>query len=129
MDVITWLRKVLNEPIPAGGTEADTFFTNAELTAMLEAHGGNKYFAAAEGWTMKAAAIQTEGLQAYTVGNEHYTYADKDKQYRQAMELSQFYRKQGRGTFGAFAVEDETPAAYSELMGGKYNAEVKLPKP
>lgn len=49
------LRNLLGEPIPASGTEADTLFTTAALTELLEDNNNNLDRAAYEGWRIKAA--------------------------------------------------------------------------
>lgn len=52
------LRAYLGERIPAGGDEADTLFTENEITDLRLYFSGpdaNMYLAAAEGWSRKAA--------------------------------------------------------------------------
>lgn len=53
------LRRLLDERIPAGGTEADTRFTDTELDEILT-DAPNVHAAAAEGWRRKAAMIARE---------------------------------------------------------------------
>lgn len=48
------LRLYLGESIPEGGTAADTFFTDAQVTDLL-AGSESVFAAAAEGWRIKAA--------------------------------------------------------------------------
>lgn len=49
------LRVLLGEKIPEGGSDADTYFTDAEIGNILGDAGGNLRRAAYEGWQMKAA--------------------------------------------------------------------------
>lgn len=49
------LRMYLGERVPSGGTEADTLFTDAELTYLLEQTNQSMNRAAAHGWAIKAA--------------------------------------------------------------------------
>lgn len=50
------LRIYLGEPIPAGGSDADTLFTDDDITAFLE-EGGGVEAGAAIGWRAKAANL------------------------------------------------------------------------
>ena len=49
------LRLLLGEPIPAGGSDADTYFTDIQITDLLLQGGNVVNRAAYEGWRMKAA--------------------------------------------------------------------------
>lgn len=49
------LRVLLGEKIPEGGSDADTYFTDAEIVSILADNQGNTRRAAYEGWQMKAA--------------------------------------------------------------------------
>lgn len=49
------LRTYLGEQIPEGGSDADTQFTAAEVTALLARNNNDPVAAAVEGWTTKAA--------------------------------------------------------------------------
>lgn len=53
------LRRLLDERIPPGGSDADTRFPDAELDEIL-AEAANLYLAAAEGWRRKAAMVARE---------------------------------------------------------------------
>ena len=61
------LRDLLGEPIPDGGTESDTLFTDERLNDFLQIAGGDLERAAFEGWRAKAA--QLAGLVDVTDGN------------------------------------------------------------
>lgn len=68
------LRAYLGERIPAGGSDADTFFTDAEISNLLEDTGGLVRRAAAEGWQMKAAYYAD--LVSVTEGNASRAASD-----------------------------------------------------
>lgn len=67
----TRLRKLLDEKIPAGGTETDTRFTDDDLDELL-LEASTVFAAAAVGWTMKAGMYQAEmdGVEEYRLGQE-----------------------------------------------------------
>lgn len=76
------LRRLIDEVIPPGGTEADTRFTDAELDEILEEA---QYIeeAAAEAWERKATRAMSErgGLEASEVGDERLRFVSL-KDYR-----------------------------------------------
>lgn len=49
------LREYLGEEIPEGGSDSDTMFSHAAVTALLARNTGDLQRAAAEGWSIKAA--------------------------------------------------------------------------
>jgi hypothetical protein len=65
-DEVLRLRRLLGETIPSGGTEADTLFTDAELTQLID-DNPDMDRAAYEGWREKAASLS--GLVDTTEGN------------------------------------------------------------
>ncbi len=86
MDAAARLRAYLGEPIPPGGTDADTLFTNAEITDMLVTGNGQTtnpqralWYAAAEGWERKAGMFaemvdnQTGGTNR--LNSQHFDHA------------------------------------------------------
>lgn len=68
------LRALLGERIPSGGSDADTFFSNTEISNLLEDTGGLVRRAAAEGWNMKAAYYAD--LVSVTEGNASRAASD-----------------------------------------------------
>jgi len=76
------LRRLIDEVIPPGGTEADTRFTDAELDEILEEV---QYIeeAAAEAWERKAARAMSErgGLEESRAGDEVHRFVSL-KDYR-----------------------------------------------
>lgn len=80
-ELIEQLRTWIGERIPEGGTEADTRFTDAEISAILERHDYLES-AAAEGWRLKASLVIEEGDGAIekTIGDEKLKFlSPKDK--------------------------------------------------
>lgn len=65
------LRKLVDERVPAGGTEADTRLTDDDLDEILTESAG-LFAAAAMGWTMKAGMLQSEmgDVERLTLGQE-----------------------------------------------------------
>lgn len=49
------VRRRLGERIPAGGTDADTMFSDAEIADLISEADGDIEAAVAEGWKVKAA--------------------------------------------------------------------------
>lgn len=50
-------RQLIGEVIPPGGTEADTLFTNEQVSQILFDSGDNMNRAVYEGWRIKAAHL------------------------------------------------------------------------
>lgn len=68
------LRGLLGEDIPAGGTEADTLFTDLEISDLILEHPTNMDRAAYEGWRIKAARLSN--LVDTTEGNSQRKFSD-----------------------------------------------------
>lgn len=71
------LRRRIGETIPADGTEADTMFTDAQLTDMLDSVGGNLDQASYVGWQEKAA--EYANLVTVAEGNSSRQMSDLHK--------------------------------------------------
>lgn len=67
------LRDLLGEPIPPGGTEADTLFTEEKITDLLLQANGDLDRAAFEGWRAKAASLSN--LVDTTEGNSQRKFS------------------------------------------------------
>lgn len=70
------LRMLLGEKIPEGGSDADTYFKDAELGNILDDASGNIRRAAYVGWQMKAAyyadlVTMTEGNALRQMSDMH----------------------------------------------------------
>lgn len=67
------LRDLLGEPIPVGGTEADTLFTDEKIADLVLASEGDLDRAAYEGWRVKAALLSN--LVDTTEGNSQKKFS------------------------------------------------------
>ncbi len=90
------MRKLLDERIPEGGSDADTRFSDAELNELLDANP-NEYLAAAEGWMLKAGFLQSEraGLEKCKAGDESYDYVRLKDAYEHAINMANYYQRKG----------------------------------
>jgi hypothetical protein len=95
----TRLRKLLNEQIPAGGSDADTRFLDADLDTLLT-EAVNIYGAAAAGWTMKAGMLQAQ-VESYSVGQEDYDLTSLKDQVDHALRMAEQYAKMASVGFGS----------------------------
>lgn len=87
------LRKLLNEQILAGKTDADTNFLDTELDTLLT-EAANIYGAAATGWTIKAGLLQAQ-IESYGVGQEKYDLTSLRDQQAHALAMAQQYAGMG----------------------------------
>lgn len=97
----TRLRKLLNETIPNGGTEADTQFTDAELDELLQ-ESDSINSAAAAGWMEKAGTLQGD-IESYSVGTEKYDLTSLKDRLNHAFAMAEQYSdmaaKESNGSF------------------------------
>ena len=91
----TRLRKLLNEKIPANGTEADTNFLDSELDQLLT-EATSIYGAAAAGWAEKAALLQGQ-IESYSVGQEKYDLTSLKDQLDHALKMAEQYKNMSKG--------------------------------
>jgi hypothetical protein len=83
------LRKLLNEVIPVGGTEADTKFLDAEIDLLLtEADSLNE--AASVGWMEKAGLLQGD-IESYSSGTEKYDLTSLKDRLSHALAMAKQY--------------------------------------
>jgi hypothetical protein len=80
------LRALLGERIPEGGSDLDTYFSDAEIQSILDDTDGNIRRAAYEGWQLKAAyyadlVTVTEGNALRQMSDLHKHALDMVKQY------------------------------------------------
>ena len=101
---LTYLRLLIDERIPAGGTEADTSFTDAELVAIASNCNDDINLTASEVWRIKAGMVKTR-IASYSLGEESVTYAGLQELYDHAVLMSAEYKKKGSPT----AVFSQTP--------------------
>lgn len=110
-EIITELRELLDEEIPAGGSEADTAFLDSRLITILDA-APNLHAAAAEGWRRKAAKIQKHigSLSSYKTGDEQYEYVNLTTALNAAMSMVKMYDDMGnRPLAGGYMLRVEPP--------------------
>jgi len=96
-DLRTELRELLDEVVPAGGTESDTRFTDTQLDRLLS-RAKNVYAAASEGWTLKAAMLPRELGQVASrrLGQESVDRVNLQTAVRSALSLADMYRELAR---------------------------------
>lgn len=104
------LRALLDEVIPAGGTESDTHFSDAQLNVILE-RSRNIYAAASEGWMRKAAMFQKEAgeIQSYSIGQESYTFAKATEMMEYALKMADVYGKMAAKSMGSAILRFKPP--------------------
>jgi hypothetical protein len=71
------LRGLLGDTKPAGGSDADLFFTDDDVNNLIQESGGNMNRAAYEGWRLKAANYAE--LITITEGNAMRQMSDLHK--------------------------------------------------
>jgi hypothetical protein len=93
-ELIAQARKLSGEVIPQGGTEADTRFTNAEVTAYITA-AVNLSGAVADLWEAKAGFFQAEigSYKAVGAGNEQVTWYTPKEQMDICLKMAESYRE------------------------------------
>jgi len=93
------LRKLLNEIIPEGKSDADTRFTDSELDELL-AESTNIYAAASTGWTMKAGLLQGQ-IESYSAGQEKYDMTSLKDQLSHSLSMAEQYARMAEKVPGA----------------------------
>ncbi|GAA0390489.1 hypothetical protein [Paenibacillus motobuensis] len=83
------LRKLLNEVIPADGTEADTRFLDAEIDLLLT-EADSLHGAASVGWMEKAGLLQGD-IESYSAGTEKYDLTSLKDRLSHALAMAKQY--------------------------------------
>lgn len=96
------LRQHLGERIPLGGTDADTFFSDTEITQLLTDADSNVLAAAAQGWLMKAS--EYAGLVSTSEGGSRVDLSDLHKH---AVEMAKHYESISGGVAGSRGVKSK----------------------
>lgn len=102
LQTVPSLRLLINERIPAFGTEADTKFTDDELALVLERMGMSLYAAAAEAWYVKAGMYE---LLIDT--DESGSNRSLDQVFRHAVSMGDRYARAFKTEGDAIAVAIE----------------------
>ncbi|MEX0975042.1 MAG: hypothetical protein WD024_06840 [Bacillota bacterium] len=110
----TKLRRLLAESIPAGGTDGDTRFSNADIDDLLTG-ADNVYLAASEGWTEKAGQLQ-DGLGPLAetqAGDERHTKVNLTTAVNYCFDMAKVYGAKGKSAagYGTRLMGLEAPAA------------------
>lgn len=93
------LRVYLGEPIPEGGSDADTMLSHAQVTDLLARNGGQVVAATVEGWGMKAAQYASQVDVTDPDGSRQLSQL-----HRQALTQLETWRSlSAAGGFGAAA--------------------------
>ncbi len=94
VDLETQLRNLLDERIPAGGAEADTRFTTAEIAELLT-RSATVEMAAYEGWIRKAGRAMSErgGLEKATAGDETLTFVSIQAYRDHCLQMAAHYTR------------------------------------
>ncbi|SFU40330.1 hypothetical protein [Alicyclobacillus macrosporangiidus] len=108
------LRRMVDEVIPAGGSDTDTRFTDAEIDELLT-DASTIEDAAAEGWFRKAARAMSErgGLESSQAGDEAHKFVSLEAYRDHCMAMYQAYKQRVPG-LGSRVFEFQPP----DVLGG-----------
>ncbi len=107
--VIDTVRKLLNESIPAGGTEADTHFTNAMLTEVISAASTQNH-ALFLLWTQKAGMVQAgDEVKQINAGGESTVLYTKMEYVAMCKDTAKLYKD-------AWDAESKNTNSYSMMQ-------------
>ena len=104
------LRKLLDERIPEGGSDADTRFSDADMDELL-IEAANIYEAAAAGWTLKAGMFQRElgQIESYAVGQERYDMRKLQDMVNYALKMVETYSRMAASSLGSVILKFKPP--------------------
>ena len=104
------MRKLLDEQIPAGGSDADTRFSDADTDELL-IDATNIYEAAAAGWTLKAGMFQRElgQIESYAVGQERYDMRKLQDMVNYALKMAETYSRMAASRMGSVILKFKPP--------------------
>lgn len=108
----TRLRRLIDERIPSGGTDADTRFTDAEIDDLLT-EASSIEEAAAAGWRQKAAWAMSErgGLEKSRAGDEAHEFVSLETYRDHCLKMAAHYADQVPGR-GSRLLEFDPPEIY-----------------
>ena len=106
----TKLRKLLDERIPEGESDADTRFSDADIDELL-IDAINIYEAAAAGWTLKAGMFQRElgQIESYAVGQERYDMRKLQDMVNYALKMAETYSRMATSRMGSMILKFKPP--------------------
>lgn len=104
------MRKLLDERIPEGGSDAGTRFLDADIDELLS-EAANIYEAAAAGWTLKATMFQREAgqIQSYSVGQERYDMSNPKELMEYALKMAETYSRMAASSIGSMILKFKPP--------------------
>lgn len=104
------LRKLLDERISEGGSDADTRFLDADIDELL-IDATNIYQAAAAGWTIKAGMLQRElgQIGSYAVGQERYDMRKLQDMVNYALKMAETYSRMAASSMGSLILKFTPP--------------------
>ena len=104
------MRKLLDERIPEGGSDADTRFSDADIDELLT-DASNIYGAAAAGWTIKAGMFQRElgQIESYSVGQERYDMRKLQDMVNYALKMAETYSHMAAGSMSSVILKFKPP--------------------
>ena len=89
----TALRILIDEPVPDGGADEDTLFSNPEIDQLLSG-ADDLYVAAGAGWRLKAGRVVSTSVGELTetaVGAERYRFVDPATRAKLAQDMAEMY--------------------------------------
>lgn len=101
------MRKLLNEVIPQGKSEADTNFLDIELDDLTR-ETGSIYAADSAGWAIKAGLLQDK-TESYSVGQEKYDMTSLKDQLSHALAMSEKYAAMAKSSGGSMVLKITKP--------------------
>ena len=84
------LRAFISERIPAGKTDADTLFTDAQLDLWMIEPSDSLEEAAWRGWLIKAGEDR-DGVLERSIGSERFKFTDPNVDRKFALEMADYY--------------------------------------
>lgn len=113
MDNVEYLRLLLDERIPDGGTESDTLFSDSEINTVLSEQDSDLMAAASSLWRIKAGILQNH-IKSYKVGEESITFQSLSDRFNMAVKLAEYYASKVVSGSGSLVYSIEKPDVLHE---------------
>ena len=125
------LRSLLGETIPEGSADIDTFFTNTQVSDLLDRHFDNLNAAAAEGWLRKAADVAklidiSESGSERSLSQKYKHYLSMAKHFADAAGTDLVAAGAGRRVIGRPINLDESDSEQYELPFGPSSENIRI---